>query len=72
MTPSRNIPALNRNVATVLRNVERKCAGKGITWLACPKPSKGGKPVGCLWVSLDPVTPSHVLTLSFFPASAPE
>jgi len=44
----RNVPALNRSIATVLRNAEQKCSAKGITWLACPAPSKGGKPSGHL------------------------
>jgi hypothetical protein len=48
MTSSRNIPALSRNVNNVLRNVERKCAGKGITWVACPSPVRDGRPVGYL------------------------
>jgi hypothetical protein len=44
----RNVPGLSRNVKTVLRNAERRCSAKGIMWLACPSPAKGGKPVGFL------------------------
>jgi len=33
-----------------LQNAERKCAAKGIFWLACPMPSAGGQPVAKLWV----------------------
>ena len=44
----RNIPALGRNIMIVLKNAERKCSAKGITWLACPSPAKGGQPVGFL------------------------
>lgn len=44
----RNIPALSHNIGVVLRNVERKCAAKGIVWLACPSPLKDGKPVAYL------------------------
>jgi hypothetical protein len=47
---SRNFPALSRNIGNILRNAEYKCAAKGIVWLACPAPSKGGKPVAFLWV----------------------
>jgi len=46
---SRNVQALSRNIGVVLRNVERKCAAKGIIWLASPVPSKGGKPSAFLW-----------------------
>ncbi|KAF9782108.1 hypothetical protein BJ322DRAFT_1110992 [Thelephora terrestris] len=41
----KNFPALSRNIGNILRNAEHKCAAKGIAWLACPAPSKGGKPV---------------------------
>lgn len=53
MLLSRNVPSLSHNVGVVLRNLERECASKGIVWLASPLPSKGGQPVGYLWVFLD-------------------
>ncbi|KAF9791998.1 hypothetical protein BJ322DRAFT_1015928 [Thelephora terrestris] len=42
----KNVSSLKKNMATVLKNVEQKCGGKGIVWLACPTPSVGGRPVG--------------------------
>lgn len=45
---SRNIPALKCNIGVILRNMECKCAAKGIVWLACPSPVRGGKPVAYL------------------------
>ena len=42
---SRNIPALSRNVMNGLKNAEKRCAAQGISWLSCPIPSKGGRPV---------------------------
>lgn len=44
----RNIPVLGRSILNVLKNSERKCAAQGITWLACPTPLNGGKPVAFL------------------------
>ena len=68
---SRNIPALSRNIGTVLRNAERKCAAKGIVWLSCPSPSRGGQPVAFLSVFLYSFC-SPLLTQSAFPANAQE
>lgn len=69
---SRNNKALSRNVGVVLRNVERKCAAKGIVWLASPSPSKGGKPVAYLYVSSIPSSTRRFSLYLPFLASALE
>lgn len=68
---SRNIPALSHNIGTVLRNTERKCAAKGIVWLSCLSPSRGGQPVAFLSVFLYSFC-SPLLTQFAFPANARE
>lgn len=44
----RNTSSLQKNISVILKNVEKKCAGKGIMWIACPNVAKDGKPVGYL------------------------
>ena len=67
-----NIPALKCNIGVILRNVEYKCATKGIVWLACPSPVKGGKPVAYLWVPPIPSSTHCSSLYLLFPASVLE
>jgi len=47
ITP-RNTSALHRNMGNILRNIDRKCAGRGIMWVTCLSPLTGRKPIGYL------------------------